>query len=482
MRERHFSVDEGSLGRVDRVSIILFTVIALIGCISVFSSSYEATTESFLSFSHNYVKQVVWLGISMIVGFIVLLIDTNFIYKYSYPLYIAGVILLMLTLLFGREVNGAKAWFEFGFFRVQPVEVVKITTSLALARVLSDNNFSITSLSGLSTIGTVLAIPLLIIVLQNDTGSGIVFGSLLFVLYREGLSKWLTIPPIIIATIFALSLIVTPVILLLAIMIATMVIDASMSNEYHIHISAFAAMIIVAIVLSLGSYLIIGSGLTAYHSLVIVCCIVAFAALIHSLIHSLRQRIAIIGISLITIALIPLSNYIFEDILRPHQQNRIMSFLGIVNDPLGSDYNVNQAKIAIGSGGVWGKGFLEGTQIRYGFVPERHTDFIFCSVGEEWGFVGSLILLACFGALILRLMHIGEMQNNIYSRVYCYCVASILLFHLFVNVGMTIGLFPVMGIPLPMVSYGGSSLLAFTVMIFIAIRMSANIQRKNNRH
>ncbi len=385
--------------------------------------------------------------------------------------------MLATTLLFGREVNGAKAWLELGPVRLQPVELAKITTSLALARVMSENNFSINSLSGIATIGTVLGIPLMVIVLQNDTGSGIVFGSLLFVFYREGLSKWLTIPPILIATLFTLSLILSPFVLLLTIVVATLLFDGYINSDYRQHTSLFASMILTTLLLSLGGYLVLGEGLSLYHSLLIVSIVVAGRALYAAIRHSLRHRIATISVAIVAMTLAPVSSYIFDNILRPHQQNRIMSFLGLASDPLGTDYNVNQAKIAIGSGGVWGKGFLEGTQIRYGFVPERHTDFIFCSVAEEWGFVGALILLLSFAALILRLMYIGDLQGRPFGRVYCYSVAAILLFHLFVNVGMTVGLFPVMGIPLPLVSYGGSSLMAFTIMIFIAIRMSGNVKK-----
>ncbi len=474
MRTEHYRAGDGVASRVDRVAIMLYLIIAVIGCVSVFSSSYEVGAESIFDFSHNYVKQVVWLGISLMVGCIILFIDTNIVHKYTYILYIASLLMLALTLLLGREVNGAKAWFELGFIRLQPVELVKITTSLALARVMSDNNFSITSTSGLLTVGVVLALPLMIIVLQNDTGSGIVFGAMLFVLYREGLSKWLVFPPIIIAALFVLSLLFSPFILLLGVVVCSLLFDCAMSGDGRMHLLMLCSILLATLILSLGAYLLLGEGLTLYQSLLTVSIAVALYTLVHAIQNNIKERIATISIALFSMLFMPLSNFIFNQVLRLHQQNRIMSFLGIVNDPLGSDYNVNQAKIAIGSGGMLGKGFLEGTQIRYGFVPERHTDFIFCSIAEEWGFIGSLIILACFGILILRLMRIGEEQNSSFSRIYCYAVASILLFHLFVNIGMTIGLFPVMGIPLPLVSYGGSSLLAFTIMIAIAIQMSGN--------
>ena len=383
----------------------------------------------------------------------------------------------LAALLFGREVNGAKAWFEFGSFRVQPVEFAKIATALALARVMSEYSFSINRVGDLFRVGMVICTPLLIIVLQNDTGSGIVLGSFLFVLYREGLNKWLCIPVLLIAALFIFSFLLSPMVLLVSLILVCTLSEAMMHGQWRSRIIYLASLGMGSILLCLVMGLIAPGTLDLYHSLLIVTLLSLVVVVIYAFRANLSHLFITLGLFVGSLVFLPTTDYIFNSILKEHQQNRILSFLGIINDPQGVDYNVNQSKIAIGSGGFWGKGFLEGTQIKYGFVPERHTDFIFCTVGEEWGFVGSVVVLTLLCMLILRLMRMGERQQEPFGRVYCYSVASILLFHVFVNVGMTVGLMPVMGIPLPFMSYGGSSLIAFTILLFIAVRLDASTRQ-----
>ncbi len=456
---------------VDPVATTLYFVIVLIGWVCITSASFDDMSESVFAFSHFYIKQAVWVGVALVAAVVVLLMDVSFFHRYAYILYGAGIFLLLATLVFGREVNGAKAWFEFGSFRVQPVELAKIATALAVARVMSEYPFSINRPTDLTKVAIVLAIPLVIIILQNDTGSGIVFGSLLFVFYREGLKNWMCIPVLLVALLFVLSFVVSEMFLLIASIVVCVGFDALTTGNWRVNVQYLAALVLATMAIYFGSYLLFSESFTLYASLLSATLISLLFVAWYAFHRRLNSTLMIVGFFIFEMMFLPTTDYIFNNILREHQQNRILTFLGMVSDPLGTGYNVNQSKIAIGSGRVLGKGFLQGTQIRYGFVPEKHTDFIFCDLAEEWGFVGCAFLLGCFCALILRLMRMGERQNEGFGRVYCYCVASILLFHTLVNVGMTIGIMPVMGIPLPFVSYGGSSLVAFTVLLFIAIRL-----------
>ena len=371
---------------------------------------------------------------------------------------------------------------------MQPVEFAKIATALALARVMSEYSFSINRAGDLMKVAVVICIPLFIIILQNDTGSGIVLGSFLFVLYREGLNKWLCIPVLLIAALFIFSFLLSPMTMLVSIILVCTLSQAMMNGHWRqclVYLAALAlgslvflaAVMLSAILLCLVMALIAPGTLDLYHSLLTT----TLAAVVFAAVYAYRSNLANIfitlGLFVGSLVFLPTTDYIFNSILKQHQRDRILSFLGIISDPLGTDYNVNQAKIAIGSGNFWGKGFLEGTQIKYGFVPEKHTDFIFCTVGEEWGFLGSVVVLTLLCLLILRLMRMGERQQEPFGRIYCYCVAAILLFHVLVNVGMTIGLMPVMGIPLPFMSYGGSSLIAFTILLFIAVRLDASTRQ-----
>ncbi len=466
---------------VDRWMIVLYVLIVLVGFVSITSASYDDGIAETFSFSHFYMKQLVWIGGAFVAAIIVLLIDASVYHKWAYLLYILGLLLLLSTLAVGREINGAKAWFEIGSFRIQPVEFVKIATALALARVMSTSTFSINRAGDLFKMGVVICLPLLIIILQNDTGSGIVLASLLFVLYREGLNKWLCIPILLIAVLFIFSFLFTPMTLLVMLILVCTLSEAMMNGMWRSRIVYLASLALGALLFYFIMMAIAPGKMDLYRCLLVVTLVSLVPVAVYAFRSKLRNIFIMVGLFLMAMLFVPTTDYIFNSVLKEHQQNRILSFLGLVSDPLGTDYNVNQAKIAIGSGGWFGKGFLQGTQIKYGFVPEKHTDFIFCTVGEEWGFVGTMFLLTLFCLLILRLMRMGERQEEPFGRIYCYCVAAFLLFHLLVNVGMTIGLMPVMGIPLPFVSYGGSSLIAFTIMLFIAVRLDASTRQYSFR-
>ena len=467
----------GIFGHLDLWTILLYAVIVVLGAVSIFSASYNENSVNMFASSHFYMKQAVWIGIASCAALVVLLLDKRFFHMLAYPAYFAGLAVLVAALFFGREVNGAKAWFEFGSVRIQPVEFVKIATALALARAMSSYSFSINRPGDLLKVGMIICMPLMIIILQNDTGSGIVLGSFLFVLYREGLNKWLCIPILLVAGLFISSFLLSPAVLLVALIVICTLSEAMMSGEWRSRIVYLAALALSSLLIWLVMHFAAPGAVTFYGALLAVTFLSFFFIAAYAYRANLRSIFLPVALFVGALIFLSTTGYIFDNILKPHQQNRILSFLGIRSDPLGIDYNVNQSKIAIGSGGWTGKGFLQGTQIKYGFVPERHTDFIFCTVGEEWGFLGATAVLVLMCLLIMRLMRMGERQQEPFGRVYCYCVASILLFHVLVNVGMTIGLMPVMGIPLPYMSYGGSSLVAFTMLLFIAVRLDASTRQ-----
>lgn len=459
-------------GSVDKLALGLYISIVLLGVMCITSASYEPESSNIFSLSHNYMKQLMWVGISWVAATVVLLLERRLFHMFAYPAYILGILMLLACLFLGREVNGAKAWFEFGSIRIQPVEFVKIATALMMARVMSDYAFNIKRLPDLIKVALVIIIPFGIIVLQNDTGSGLVLGAFLFVLYREGLSKYIYFPIIFTVVLFIAALIFDPVVIFVTLLVLFTLYNMFKTGEVAGHIRFFFTVVLASLLLTLLT------PLSGYAALMIVCAIAAVALVMLALKTRTLMLLWPIVMFVYAMLFVPTTDILFSH-LEPHQKNRILTFVGLVDDPRNVGYNVNQSKIAIGSGGMWGKGFMEGTQIKYDYVPEKHTDFIFCIVGEEWGFVGCFVVVSLYVALILRLMRMGERIKEPFGRVYCYSVAAILLLHVLVNIGMTIGLMPVMGIPLPLMSYGGSSLLAFTLLIMIAIRLDASTSEKD---
>ena len=372
------------------------------------------------------------------------------------------------------EINGQKSWFIlWGDFRLQPSEFAKFGTALALSKLVSGFNFRMLGINAYLMIAAVVGAPLMLILLQPDTGSAIVFAVYLLVLYREGMPGSVLFFALLTIILFLLSMLTDNQVLLL------MLFGGSILVHYIFHqrlkMSAVAAGIGAGVLLLLlGINFLAGSPFdTEYVILVGVIAVMAgFAIYIQRV--RLKRSMVIVGIFFASVAFTYSVDFVFQEVLKSHQRDRINELLGITSDPRGAGWNVNQSKIAIGSGGFTGKGFLNGTQTKYNFVPEQSTDFIFCTVGEEWGFLGALVVVALFVMLFVRLIILAERQRSVYSRVYGYSVASILFFHSAVNVGMTIGLMPVIGIPLPFFSYGGSSLWAFTLLLFVFLRLDAS--------
>ena len=410
---------QGLFWKLDGISIGLFLLLVFLGWMNIHSAAYQPENEKFWSMDSEYGKQLLWIGSSMFILLFVLLLDGRVYERIAYPVYALSLLALAGVLIFGSTISGARSWYTFGGFSLQPSEFVKCSTALALAKLFSKES----SKDGMGARSrwlafALIALPILLILPQPDLGSALVFLAFLFVLYREGMSITVLLGPIGIGILFVLTLLLNKVWVILGM-----------------------------VVLALGM---------AYSS---------------------RRRprfwlrpllMAIMGLGVVLSV-----DYAFNEVLEDRHRNRIDILLGKAEDPKGIGYNTQQSLIAIGSGGLSGKGFLQGTQTRYDFVPEQTTDFIFCTVGEEWGFLGSSLVVLLFTALLFRLIFLAERQKSRFSRAYGYGVAAILFLHFAVNIAMTVGLAPVIGIPLPFFSYGGSSLWGFTLLLFIFLRLDA---------
>ena len=414
MRQR-----KGIFYNIDWISIILYLILVLFGWINIYASLYNEEHQSILDISQRYGKQMIWIALSIVLIMIILMLDSNFFSTFSYLIYGISIFSLIAVLVAGTEISGSRSWFQIGSFAIQPAEFAKFATSLALAKLLSSRNISLKKFRDVVKAILIIVAPALLILLQHDTGSALVYAAFILVLYREGLSGSILLMGVLAALLFILTLVAGNV--------------------------AMLAGIGVLFLIALVFYKKIKKAFWPVAGLLVV-----MAAFVFSV------------------------NYTFEHVLEHHQKKRINVLLGIEKDIHGAGYNVNQSKIAIGSGGLKGKGFLEGTQTKYDFVPEQSTDFIFCTVGEEWGFYGSFFVVLIFLFLLIRIVSLAERQRSKFSRIYGYGVASILFFHFAINIGMTIGLAPVIGIPLPFFSYGGSSLWAFTILLFTFIRLDAS--------
>ena len=459
-------------GHVDWKSLAVYLLLVIAGWFNLYAAVWDDTQIATFDFSQRYGMQLIWIGVSWAVGLAIMLLDSKYYHMLAYPIYTIVLIVMLATLAFGRVVNGAKAWLVFGPVALQPTEFMKLATALALARYMSDYSFNIHRFSKLLRIGLIIALPVAIIFLQNDTGSAVVYGSFLFMLYREGLNRWVYIILGMVLLLFIGSFWLTPTALLILIILCCVGGNLLQTGELRQSAIYLAGLALCSLLFFLVFNMLAGFDLSFF-----ICLLIATGISIPLVVfHAFRQRtlctLLYIALFVGSLIFVSTTDYVFDH-LQIHQQKRILDLFGIESDLKHWGYNVNQSKIAIGSGGFFGKGFLEGTQTKFNFVPEQSTDFIFCTVGEEWGFVGSAIVLALFCTLIVRLIKMGERQGEAFSRIYCYSVAGIFLLHVLINVGMTIGLMPVIGIPLPFFSYGGSSFLAFSLLFFIALRLDA---------
>ena len=409
---------KGILFNTDWIIVILYLILVFAGWINIYAAVYDEDHSSILDFQQKYGKQMIWIIAALLLALATLLIDGKFFSQFAYLMYGIGLVFLIIIIFVGKEISGSKSWFQIGSMALQPAEFAKMAAALALARYLNGLGINIKKTKTLLIAAGIILLPGILVFLEHDTGSAIVFLSLVLVMYRAGMSGKLM-----------LFLVAVPLLAIFALII----------NKY----------ILIAVLLVFAVFYFMTT----------------------------KRRIQnFIYISLITLfftGIIFSVQFAFERFLEPHQKTRILVLLGKEKDLKGAGYNVNQSLIAIGSGRFSGKGFLQGTQTKYNFVPEQSTDFIFCTVGEEWGFRGSFVVIALFIALLIRIIFLAERQRSNFSRLYGYGVAAILFFHFAINIGMALGLLPVIGIPLPFFSYGGSSLWAFTILLFIFIRQDS---------
>lgn len=404
---------------IDWLVLTLYCVFVIAGLLCIYASVYSETNPDIYDMDKNYGKQLLWIVVSAFLGLLILLVDEKLFYAFAYGFYGITILMLLATFAIGAEIKGSSSWIRIGSFQIQPAEFAKFGTALALAKYLSGYNIDFKNWKVKAISMAIIALPMAIILLQNETGSALVFASFSLVLYREGLPGWLLVVGVLLAVLGVMALLIKPL------------------------------------------YIIIGLAVIA----------IAFLALVR------RTQLLVfltVGIVIFASAYVSSIDYVFENVMQAHQRTRINVLLGKEVDLKGAGYNVQQSLIAIGSGGPFGKGFLEGTQNKFRFVPEQSTDFIFCTIGEEFGFFGSLIFISLYMLFLWRLMVMAERQRNKFNRIYGYSLVSILFFHFLINIGMTLGLMPVIGIPLPFFSYGGSALLSFTILLFIFIRLDAN--------
>ena len=469
--------DRGVKGSIDWRLVIYYLLLVIIGWINIYASIHSENPTSIFDFNFRCGKQFVWILTSLGLATLILFaINSQFWRSASLPLYLFVLGLLVLVIFVSKDVKGSHSWFEFGPVKFQPAEISKITTSLLLASVMSQTNFKITRLKDFLLTAIIIGIPMLVILAESETGSALVYAGFIFVMYREGFSGWWLFGIGMAVLLFILTLTASPYISLLVLVGVIMAVGVVCSGKtgavFWINLGVLALLCLMPWILEKtvkpDSFL---DKVKPMYILIGLC----VCAIPYFFVKGYRDRKRYISISTLGliagIALVFSTDFIFNNILQDHQRKRIEVLLGMKEDPSGVGYNVNQSMIAIGSGGLTGKGFLNGTQTTFGFVPEQSTDFIFCTVGEEWGFIGCFVVILLYVLLIWRIIVDAEKSREAFTRIYGYCVAACIFMHLFINVGMTIGLMPVIGIPLPLLSYGGSSLWAFTVLIFIFIAL-----------
>lgn len=412
---------ENISGSLDWITIGLYALMVILGWLNIYAVGYdESVGQPIFTLDLNSGRQLVFIGASLVIILGIIILDMRFYDAFAYIMYGLLMVILLLIPFFGKEVGGNRAWIGIGMFGGQPSEFAKFATALAVAKYIGSVGFRMDNMRNQAVLFGMIGLPMALILLQKDTGTALVFSSFLVVFFREGMSPFLIIVGVCAAALFILTLLIP--------------------NQLYLH-GAIALAVTVLIVMGKKKF----------------------------------RRIALLVVGgLLIMGVIESVDYIITDVLKPHQQNRIKALINPDADPLGYGWNVTQSKIAIGSGGFSGKGFLQGTQTKFDFVPEQSTDFIFCTIGEEEGWIGSVIVIGLFVTLLLRILYLGERQKNRFARVYAYGVASIFFFHFAVNIGMTVGLFPVIGIPLPFFSYGGSSLWAFTALLFILLKIDAH--------
>lgn len=461
------------IANLDWISILLWMVMIGFGWMNIYSANIMEADGGVFDFSQRFGKQLIWIGASLLLAMLMLVLDAKFYLHFSYLLFIAILAILLGVLVFGKEINGAKSWFVIGGFQLQPSEFAKPITALALARLLTSHNFNIRKFQHLFKALAIIAAPPVLIMLQPDLGSVLVYSAFILVLFREGFSANIMLMLVALALLFVATLLLDKALILLILIIIILIIYMVVAHSFR---KGMVNGILIAILFGIlwginyllkTEFSLFLLGLAALIPVALVITVKGFR------LREYVQMKILLGL-FISIVFIISVDFAMNNILKPHQQHRIYVTLGIEDDPQGVGYNVNQSKIAIGSGGFSGKGYLKGTQTKLHFVPEQSTDFIFCTVGEEWGFLGTAFVIILYVGFLLRMIFLAERQRSSFSRIFGYGLISVILIHFIINIGMTIGLLPVIGIPLPFFSYGGSSLWTFTMFLFIFLRLDAS--------
>ncbi len=476
MTGENFS-DRGMKHSVDWRLVVTYLLLILIGWVNIYASIHSEGPASIFDFSFRCGKQFVWILTAVALAALILFVINPGVWQSAaVPIYLFVLVLLVAVIFLGIEVKGSRSWFEFGPVRFQPAEISKISTSLLLASVMSQPGYKITKTKYFLLTALVIGLPMLIILGESETGSALVYAGFIFVMYREGLSGWWIFSILVAILLFILTLTLSPyvsVLVLLGIVALGVIVQGKRLDKWlpiNLGVLLLLAFLPRLMGLAAGKWSFLEGVQPLYILLGI--CLCAATYFIYKGFVSRNRYLMLSALGVVAgIALVLSTDVIFNSVLQDHQRKRIEVLLGIKEDPAGVGYNVAQSMIAIGSGGLTGKGFLNGTQTTFGFVPEQSTDFIFCTVGEEWGFLGCALVILLYVFLIYRIVADAEKCRESFTRIYGYCVAACIFMHLFINIGMTIGLMPVIGIPLPLLSYGGSSLWAFTVLIFIFISL-----------
>ena len=476
MTGENFS-DRGMKHSVDWRLVVTYLLLILIGWVNIYASIHSEGPASIFDFSFRCGKQFVWILTAVALAALILFVINPGVWQSAaVPIYLFVLVLLVAVIFLGIEVKGSRSWFEFGPVRFQPAEISKISTSLLLASVMSQPGYKITKTKYFLLTALVIGLPMLIILGESETGSALVYAGFIFVMYREGLSGWWIFCILVAILLFILTLTLSPyvsVLVLLGIVALGVIVQGKRLDKWlpiNLGVLLLLAFLPRLMGLAAGKWSFLEGVQPLYILLGI--CLCAATYFIYKGFVSRNRYLMLSALGVVAgIALVLSTDVIFNSVLQDHQRKRIEVLLGIKEDPAGVGYNVAQSMIAIGSGGLTGKGFLNGTQTTFGFVPEQSTDFIFCTVGEEWGFLGCALVILLYVFLIYRIVADAEKCRESFTRIYGYCVAACIFMHLFINIGMTIGLMPVIGIPLPLLSYGGSSLWAFTVLIFIFISL-----------
>jgi len=467
---------------LDWTTVFFYVVLVLMGWISIYGASYNFDQASIFDFSQRAGKQFIWILSAFAIGGMLLLIDSKLYSIFAWFIYVGAILLLIVTIFVAHDIKGSRSWLVIGPISFQPAELAKMATALGLAKFMSSYNYKLKNWKDLIPLGLIIFAPFILIILQNETGTALVYAAFLLMLYREGMKGIVLLigsfTVLLFVIIIKLSIVTLQVDqgtlgmvlgmgIILLVQIGYAIFFCRNNKEALIVLAGTIVVGISAYVLNIWFY--INYNYVAIFTVVASCIYWVFVELF----NRYKKYWFLVLFSICSVLFCFSADYLFEKVLEPHQQVRIKVLLNMEDAPLGAGYNVNQSKIAIGSGGFLGKGFLNGTQTKLKYVPEQDTDFIFCTVGEEHGFWGSTLVLFVYWLLLMRILRIAERQREAFSRIYAYCVASILFFHLMINVGMVLGIMPVIGIPLPFFSYGGSSLWGFTILLFILLRLDA---------